>query len=378
MNGRDHYATLGRWFVAHANRDDIEISLAPLYVNQDGHPADPSKARFAVPAKPLPHGAFYEPHTRQFWPGISKPQEFESTTFSNNAGYIDRDRFFDNPDNCYRVVHLGSSNAVALQVRPFEKYNMVMESELAVRLQRCVEVISAGRDNGDIGSNYARIRHYAIQFNPAAILIENSSSLMMQLTPLLLKKTVGWDHTNNALDNFYYDAEGRLQFRPGVQDYGVYASKPDSSPLLPGVPLHLTLQIPFDLMPKEGQEAYRYLGDIMAFLAREHPEQKFVLHTSLDEVTQCRKQCTIPLQLPDGRSLTAGASVFVANMREFCATRKLQCLFPAGADEFRTLDRYLTFEQDAHYSVLGHQWLAGEFSRFLLEHAGGASDRVQR
>jgi hypothetical protein len=358
---QEHYATLGRWFMTGEPREDLVVDLAPLFVNADGHAPDASKARFITPRQPSTVSAFYESHARQIWPGNTTPQEYDSTTFTNNMGFLDRDRFFDNPGRCFRVVHLGSSHAVALQVRPFEKYNIEMESELAVRLQRCVEVISAGRDNGDIGSNYPRVRDYAIRFSPDIILLENSSSLIAQLHPELLRRGFGWDHEFNALDNFFYDPAGVLRFRPWSAEYPVHATKPDFPEYLPGVAFTRTLQLPFEVMPAIGKEAYRYLADIMAYFKGAHPEQNFVIHTGLDQA-QCRDRCDATITLPSGVQVPVGATTFAATHREFCERHGLRCVAPADTRGYGTPATYLNFINDGHYSVRGHQWLARELS----------------
>lgn len=363
---RDYYSTLGRWLRLEADRTDLRIALEPSYSNPDGHSADPRQARFVVPRAPSTVGAIYEPHARQYWPGFATLQEYDSTTFTNNMGFVDRDRFVDNPDACLRVVHLGSSVAVALQVRPFEKYNIVVESDLGVLLQRCVEMISAGRDNGDIGSNYLRLRDYAIKFRPDVILLENSSSLAMQLHPRLLKLVTGWDHAFNALDNFYYDANGLLRFRSWTLEYALHATPPSFSELTPGVPLTKTLQVPFTHMHPWGRETFRYLADIMTYFKTHHPEQRFIVHTGLDEA-QCRDACNTMATPRNGARVPLGASTFVANHKAFCEKHGLECIhapFPAG---YNTPDTYLTFVSDGHYSVRGHQWLARELSAGLLQ-----------
>jgi hypothetical protein len=343
---------------------DLNVDIGPTYVNADGHQADAAKARFVTPRKPGEVGATYEPHARQYWPGSAMVQEYDSTTFTNNMGFIDRDRFFDNPDGCFRVVHLGSSVAVALQVRPFEKYNVVMESELALRLQRCVEVISAGRDNGDIGSNYPRIRDYAVKFRPDAILLENSSSLVMQLHPELLKRGFGWDHEFNALDNFFYDSSGKLEFRPSSPEYPLHTVKPDYPELTKGVSFFGTLTVPFADMHPSGVEAFKYLADIAAYFKAKHPDQRFVIHTALNEA-QCRDACNTTVTLPGGKVVPVGAATFAANHRTFCEKSGIECIHPRDVTGYSTPDTYLTFIRDGHYSVRGHQWLARELSEAL-------------
>jgi len=275
-SGRNYYSNQGRWLNTGQGRSAVNIPLTPLFQNPEGKIADASKAKFVTPREPTQVSALYESHARQIWPGGGSVQEYDSITFTNNYGFIDRDRFFENPDHCLRIVHLGSSHAVALQVKPAEKYNIELESELAVRLQRCVEVISAGRDNGDIGSNYPRIRDYAVRFHPDAILLENSNSLVMQLHPILLKTGFGWDHDYNALDHFSYSEQGILQFRAWSAEYGLHAVKPDFTPLVPGVPLMQTLYMPLQKMPSTGIEAFQYLSDTRygCWLSNSRPRTK--------------------------------------------------------------------------------------------------------
>jgi hypothetical protein len=361
---RDYHASFGRWFVADHTRYDLNVDIGPAYVNLDGHQADATKAKFVAPRKPSEVGAFYEPHARQVWPGSGMVQEYDSTTFTNNHGFIDRDRFFDNPDGCFRIVHLGSSIAVALQVRPFEKYNIVMESELALRMQRCVEVISAGRDNGDIGSNYPRVRDYAVKFRPDAIVIENSSSLVTQLHPELLKRGFGWDHEFNALDNFFYDTGGKLEFRAWSPEYPLHTVKPDFPELTKGVAFFRTLHVPLPDMHAWGVEAFKYLTDIVGYFRTRHPEQRFIVHTALDQA-QCRDACNTTVKLPDGKTIPLGADTFAANHQAICEESGIECIRPHETTGYNTPETYLTFIRDGHYSVRGHQWLARELSGAL-------------
>ena len=357
-HGRNYYSVLGRWAAATSDREDVNVSAKPLFSNPEGKSPDGSKAKFITPRRPTNVAAIYESHARQIWPGGSTPQEYDSVTFTNNHGFIDRDRFFDNPDQCVRFVHLGSSHAVALQVRPFEKYNIELESELALNLQKCVEVISAGRDNGDIGANYPRIRDYAVRFKPNAILLENSNSLTMQLHPKLLRLGFGWDHNRNALDNFSYE-QGKVAFREWSSDYALHATKPDFTPLQPDVPLMRTLQVPLKRMHPYGVEAFTYMTDILDFLRTTHPDQRFVIHTGLDEA-QCIGRCMS--KLPGKSEDEVGARTFVKNHRKICVERGLTCIHPTFPEQYESRDTQLTFLFDGHYRIQGHQWLARELA----------------
>ena len=124
------------------------------------------------------------------------------TTFVNNQGYVDRDRFFDNPDNCIRLASTGGSDMVALQVRPFEKINILLEESLGVAMHRCVEVISAATDNGDIGTNYPRIRDYTSKFGVQGTLVSVLAGLVSQVSPTMLRDGLGFDPENSATSEF--------------------------------------------------------------------------------------------------------------------------------------------------------------------------------
>ena len=151
---RDHYSTRGRWLVPADGTGELVVDVTPRYVNRDQHPSDLKGSIYKHDNSVFADA--YEPHRRVLWLGYGKVQEYEGLSFANNHGHLDCDRFFDNPDRCFRIVHLGSSHTVAMQVRLFEKTNFLLEAELGVRLGRPVEVISLGRNNGDLAANFPR------------------------------------------------------------------------------------------------------------------------------------------------------------------------------------------------------------------------------
>lgn len=368
-NARDYYSVHGRWLLPETLKTLIDVS--PSYANPEKHFIDTSKNHFNTakhPEQAALYSAFYEPHTPQIWNGAGEKQiqEYNSRTFANNYGYIDRDRFIDNPDGCFRIVYLGSSHAVALQVKLFERYNMELESELGVKIGRCVEVISAGRDNGDIGSNYPRVRDYALRFHPDAILIENSSSLLMQLHPKFLKEVVGWDAAHNALDDFYYDQNHLIQFRPMDTNYPLYTTKPTFPQYLPGLNFVDTLKIDFAFLPKEAIESFQYFADIAKYFITHHPKEHFIFMSGLDEA-QCKGKCNYTIKTPNGDILPVGAKIFTKNFQAVCAQNNLTCISAQAPEgQHDTEDTYLTFIYDGHYRQQGHQWLARQLSDGLM------------
>jgi hypothetical protein len=358
---QDHYANLGRWFSPQASRTDVVVSVAPRFVNKDGRAPDPKKAKFAYRGQPVSYFS-YEPHSRQYWPGAGPVQEFDSTTFSNNYGLIDRDRFFDNPQRCFRIVHLGASTAVSLQVRPFEKYNIVLEQELGVALGKCVEVISVGRDNGDIGALFRAARDYALKFVPDVIMIENSNYHLMQLHPELLRRAIGWNQEHSPLDSFFRDPQGTLQLRHESPKYPLFVTPPDQAELVPGVNFWKTMMVPEQHMHEYGRETFKLFIDIVRHYQAQFPEPRLVINSGLDQA-QCKKECSGSATLADGKQIPVGTKALLEHYRALCAREKLDCInpdIPAGYEEPPTL---LTFVHDGHFSVRGHQWYAKELAK---------------
>jgi hypothetical protein len=365
-----HFASLGRWFVPAYSRDDIVVDMRPHYVNPDGHAPDAKQAKFVGPRVASPDSALYEPHSRQYWPGGGLVQEYDSTTFTNNHGYLDRDRFFDNPDNCVRLASTGGSDMVALQVRAFEKFNIILEETLGVALGKCVEVISAGTDNGDLGTNYPRIRDYTSKFNVERTLVSTAAGLLYQVNPQMLRDGLGFDPENSALPNFYFDKDGSLAFRTASTVYPVFMTKPTTPEYVKGIPFSLTLSVPFDVMPDQGKEAFRYWTEIANYIERHHPGQRFVFHTGVDQA-QCRKSCEITLKLEDGTTIPAGAKIYAKNLEEYCAKNGFECINPQFSDDSGEIPNLLTFQYDGHYSPLGHQWLAQQLTQPLAKTLSG-------
>jgi len=366
------YATLGRWFLPSYSRNDLLVDLTPRYVNKDGHAPDQSTARFVGPRAPSPVAALYEPHARQYWPGGSTVQEFDSTTFTNNYGYLDSDRFFDNPDNCVRLASTGGSDMVALQVRPQEKFNILLEESVGIALGKCVEIISAGADNGDLGTNYPRIRDYTSKFNVVHTLVSMASGLVYQVNPQMLRDGLGMDPENSALPNFYFDDKGVFTFREASPVYPVFMSKPTYPEYVKGIPFSYTLSVPFDVMPDPGKESFRYWTEIVNYIERKHPGQNFIFHTGVDQA-QCRKSCGPTLTLEDGRKVLAGSRGYVNTLTEYCSKNGYNCINPPFSDFYTERPNLLTFEFDNHYSMLGHQWLADQLTAPVVKLLNGNS-----
>ncbi len=365
----DRYATLGRWFVPCGDRQDLVVELDPAFQNPNDDPPNPKDIVSRLDADAELQG-LHAVHSRQVWPGRGKVKEFSGLSFSNNIGHLDCDRFFDNPDNCFRVVSVGSSLAVDSHVRPFEKYNFLMEAELGVRLGRSVEVISLGRNDGDVAASFPRIRDLAVKFHPDVILIEHSAYLMMQLHPKLLRRMHGYDAQHTHLENFYHDKGGALKFRPWSRDWPLHVEQPDTTELSPRIAFYDTLQVPFEHMHPLGRETYQYLADIMNHYKREFSSQHIFLQTGMDQA-HAHGKYNRQVTLENGTEIKICAPVFLAYIDQCAAQNGFVCIHPALPDGFNdTFETYLTYRYDAHYSLRGHQWFARELTEKLLGQLG--------
>lgn len=361
--GKEYHAALGRWFMPVPGRLETVIRVAPEFSNPQGLP--PNSADIAMASDVTPEMVRLTPTRRTSWPGHPpKPQEFEGKSFVNNGGFLDRDRDVFNRDRCFRIFAVGGSTYVALQVKPGEKFNILLEAELGRRLGRCVEVISAGRDNGDLGANYRTIRDYGMKFEPEIVVIELMSALVMQMGPDLLRRTIGWNYEHSALDNFYFDSNGKLTFRPWDPSYPLDAVKPDSAPLIPGLDLWKSLHIPYDRFASQTKEAFQLYAAIIERLKVEFPNTRFVLATGRDQAGCRNESCNGQFTLSDGPTVSMGVSTLLDNFSKLCHDSGVTCIHPPlpRPDEAAGL----LYQNDGHYSVQGHQWLARHLTDGLL------------
>jgi hypothetical protein len=360
FKGVDHYADAGRWFLPYSDETHVTIRVGPEFPNPLNSPPDPKTVKidggFAT-VDGVPSYYRYAPHQRTIWPGAGPVQEFSGVSFANNFGQLDRDRAFQNSDHCLRIFVVGGSGFVALQVKPGEKFNIVTESELGIKLGRCVEVISAGRDNGNVAANYRLIRDYGMKFNPDVVIFEHNEAYAAQLNATLLKKSLGYDYAHNALDNFYFDKEGRLVFRNWDPVWPLDAVAPDSSPLLPNVPFNQTFWLPRSDFVPEARNSFDLLIALIGKLKNDYPKIRFAMITALDQAN-CRgnASCVSEVSLPDKRVVPMSIVQLLENFGSLCKDAGIDCIQapvpgPSAATEG------LQYTSDSHFSIHGHQWL---------------------
>jgi hypothetical protein len=371
VDDQDYFADQGRWIVP---RDDMTVAVhvEPLYVNNDMHKPDPSVREFhsREMSKDNLGSSLYLPHSRQHWNGSGEIQEFDSLTFANNWGYIDRDRLEDNSDGCYRIVHLGSSHTVSLQVPVAQKYNFLLEEQLGLKLNRCVEVLSAGRDNGDIGANYPSIRDYAVRFKPDIVILEIQAALLMQLDPVVARQMLGWDPEKSGIGRVVYGADGQMKFQPPNPNYQLFIGPRDwAVQYVPGVAFIDTIKVEWDKLPEAAKDTYRYLVDIIKFYRKTFPSIRFVLQNGTEQI-QCgpNLSCTDRVvTATDGTKFKVGLDTYLANLERVCRDSALECI---SLPHYRYEDDPklpLIFTHDGHYNIRGHQWLARELAKQIFD-----------
>jgi hypothetical protein len=358
----DYYASVGRWLEVKSNID-LEIHLDLEYVNYKGANSKPDSYKFVVETTPDKQDSLYKPHARMAWHG-SSIQVYENYPVPNNIGYIDRDRRIENPMNCLRIVHTGASGSVGLQVKTSEKFNILLEERLGVSLGRCVEVFSIGRDNGDIGTHYKRVKHFITKYKPDLFMFEEGSGLMFQIQPQLLKLFLGYDFDHNIFPHFYYDKDGSLKFNEEDGTYGMYASKVDHSPLVDDVPLASSFSVPVENMHEYAHDSWKYFKDIYKVYTELFPEQKFAFQTGMD-IARCQYPCT---ESKSSSGYSYGPKEYIRNFKNFADKEGILSFHPDITDEYNHLTTQLTFLYDSHYSTRGHQWLAKELTSKLAQY----------
>lgn len=370
FKARDYYASFGRWFRPLAGTMAVNVFVRPEFNNPEGK--EPNAAEIDIKSEfdsedGRPTIFRYERHRRTVWPGgAGSPREFVGRSFVNNFGFPDRDRSFENRDRCLRIGAVGGSTFVALQVKTFEKFNIVLEGELGRRLGRCVEVISAGRDNGDIAANYRVIRDYVMKFQPDVVLIEHMLGLATQMEPRILKSTLGWSYEHNVLDNFYFDPSGKLTFRSWDTSWALDAVAPSADSLIPNLGIFDSFSIPYADFAPEAKASFDLFAAIARKLSDDYPKTRFVMATGHDQAgCQRNSNCDGTFTMPDGRVVKKGVRQLVENFSKLCEQAAIDCVQPPIPSIAPAADENLMYASDSHYSIRGHQWLAKNFAEQL-------------
>ena len=361
FRGVDYYVGPGRWFSPYSDETHVTIRVGPEFPNPSGSAPDSKTVKIDGDVA-IVDGAQsyfrYVPHRFTNWPGAGPIQEFRGVSFANNFGHLDRDRAFQNIDHCLRVFVVGGSGFVALQVKPGEKFNIVAESELGIKLGRCVEVIAAGRDNGNVAANYRLIRDYGMKFSPDIVIFEHNAPYASQLNATLLRKSLGYDYAHNALDNFYFGKEGQLIFRESDAVWRLDAVAPDPSPLVPNIPFYQTFWIPRSDFIPEAKESFDLLIALVGKLKADYPKTQFAMITALDQANcSGNASCVSQATLPDKGIVPMSIGQLLENYGSLCQDAGISCIQAPVPGPGAASQQRLQYVNDSHFSIRGHQWL---------------------
>ncbi len=366
----DFFVTHGRWIEAATAQGRLVIDTRPrIPLSQEvtnpekpkPPPRDLSRPNSSLFPRKSKYFGLRVPHSRQLYTGIpGKVTEFHNIAFANNYGYFDRDRFFDNPDGCFRAVVMGPSTITNIMHRTTEKFNVLLEAELGVRLQKCAEIIAAGQGGAPPSNHYQRMETYVRAFKPDVVLIEVEVGTLTFLHPILQQKILGVDPEHPRWGAVYYDEGGRLQFRPRDVRYRRHLTPRDMSPLKSDVLPNQALLIPYDRMPPEGRETFAIFRDFLDKLKRENPDIRFILFSFHAQIRAAQDPSTgrQPHALENGETTELGFEIFAENVRRFCEENNFECIVPPLPSGIGDEDRYLTWRYDNHLSYRGQQWLS--------------------
>ncbi|MEQ9209559.1 MAG: hypothetical protein RLN96_06920, partial [Pseudomonadales bacterium] len=254
---------------------------------------------------------------------------------------------------------------MAIQVRPFEKSNILMEGELGVRLGRCVEVVSMGKDAADLATNFRVIRDYGMKFRPSVVMLEMAYNTIFNLHPVLIRAHRGWDFDHNGNDHFLYDPDGKLVFRQFDPNWPLHTvekqSRPDlEPPIAEGLSYHDLVWLPYEHAHPVGQETFGYLRDVLKYYQDEYPAVRFALHSGLEQA-ECFANdfyCTNKLVLESGEEIDRNFLALIDNFSWACREAGVPCIGPPFP-EIGSSENYQV-PNDGHFSVRGHQWLVRE------------------
>lgn len=133
-------------------------------------PPDPDSEALAYTVRDPNRGWAPKPNAVTFWTGEGLPSEIRM----NSAGFRDRERSVEKPENSFRVAVLGDSFIEALHVPQEQTATAVMEQVLAecpTLDKRAVEVMNFGVQGYGTAQALMTLRHHVWQFSPNLVVL---------------------------------------------------------------------------------------------------------------------------------------------------------------------------------------------------------------
>lgn len=365
-DGTYFYSQYGRWLSGVAGR--------PLVVKARRPAADLSKKvdtaenLFHGRRKPSDYASIYPDHVAMRYVGVGKVQEYDNYLFTNNFGYHDQDRLFENDDDCFRIFVAGSSTTDAIQVPVNQHFSTLAEEDLGIAIDRCVEVISASTSNGDMSASWEHWTNYGTYFDPDLVLFETEPELMLQMNDVYASSYLGWALHNPPKGRFTRDAAGDLSYVPRSLTYHTDLNpEPPRSGLPDGYNDRAFYYYDFDALPPELVEVFDLKEAILTLAEEGSPTTQFGMLSIVRQLT-CKGDCpSSPATLPTGQTVSVGIQKWLENFDRECDRRDWYCINPPLPDGFDRPGNFLSWDFDGHPSPSGHQWIAREMAGAVLE-----------
>lgn len=374
------YGQRGRWFKATSGMDVVVLNDGRVNAIPEGKIIPPSNEQNPeilnrkYTFRGLGNGI---PHTRYIFSG--KPgkagapdilQEFDNSTFANQAGFFDRDRFVDNPDDCTRVLLSGGSNNTTLMHRLSDKATFLLEAELGVAWEKCVEVISVGQGSGHLASYVKRVMDYGLQFDPDYILFEVVPTSILRAHPELQVKLVNVCPDHPVYPYLYYNGAGELKWIERDRRHAEYSCESPGGKLVDGVPLYDSIFQPFETAPEMGKDALVLAFDTLDYMNEVAPNSEviFISYAPARLALQYPDHKRRPGKRADGSVYEAGYEIYNDNLRSLCEAHEQKCIiFPVQNPRLEEAGVTLAWNSDNHHDYHGLQFFADYVASRMME-----------
>ena len=321
--------------------------------------SDTEHATFATPQPNPAQNAIH----RRIGEAGSKWSRFAETK-SNLLGFLERDRFFDNPDGAVRIIIQGSYQIEGGDCMTSQRTSAVLESMLRRRTGVPIETFALPAAGGSPAEHAASYDSVGKKFGADLTVLLLAPSNLIALESSLLEKAEEWKDEQGAIWTADFGREGSLRLIPPHKE-NVHAARrllAKKHPVADGVPLESAF-FATGPQPPSVEKAIRLLKAIL--------REKY-----LSDARQPRKTVAIAFGYDDpitnfsGKvgGATLDRAVWYAAMRDVC---RECCVHSIDLSAFRR-NRNAAFdpsswEFDRAFSPAGHHRLASALAESILD-----------
>lgn len=230
----------------HINMNDPRCPSTPRPKRLIGMTIPDAAAPRAVLSQKLrdQYGSYFDAHSMRYYAGIPKQKWcYIAEDSTNNYGFIDRDRRFENKNKALRIVMHGECWTEGAQTYTGQHMNMLLESILSRETGVPVEVIVTATSSSSPASYALDFEKYGTKFQPDFTFVFLNQFNIIHLEPTLQMKMFGWKKENPPYQMFDFDAEGKLVSYPPDPTFAAFIVPPDAKPLVGEVPLYETFLV---------------------------------------------------------------------------------------------------------------------------------------